>query len=43
VKNRRDNTLVDFFKQSGVPEAQIVYLQDKQAPSSGSTARSPSN
>jgi len=31
VKNRRDNALVDFFKQSGVPEAQIVYLQDKQA------------
>ncbi|MEY2559977.1 MAG: hypothetical protein QOG51_392, partial [Verrucomicrobiota bacterium] len=31
VKNRRDNTLVDFFKQNGVPEAQIVYLQDKQA------------
>jgi hypothetical protein len=31
VKNRRDNTLVDFFKQSGVPDSQIVYLQDKQA------------
>ncbi len=31
VKNRRDNTLVDFFKQSGVPESQVVYLQDKQA------------
>ncbi len=31
VKNRRDAALVDFFKQSGVPEAQIVYLQDKQA------------
>ena len=31
VKNRRDNTLVDFFKQSGVPEEQIVYLKDKQA------------
>jgi hypothetical protein len=31
VKNRRDQALVDFFKQSGVPEAQIVYLQDKQA------------
>lgn len=31
VKNRRDNMLVDFFKQSGVPESQIVYLQDKQA------------
>ena len=31
VKNRRDAALVDFFKQSGVPQAQIVYLQDKQA------------
>src|SRR4030088_1093566 len=31
VKNRRDNTLVDFFTQSGVPESQIVYLKDKQA------------
>lgn len=31
VKNRRDNTLVDFFKQSGVPDSQIVYLQDKKA------------
>ena len=31
VKNRRDAALVDFFKQSGVPESQIVYLQDKQA------------
>src|ERR1700736_2100502 len=31
VKNRRDNTLVEFFKQSGVPESQVVYLQDKQA------------
>src|SRR5205085_4739336 len=31
VKNRRDNALVDFFKQNGVPESQIVYLQDKQA------------
>jgi hypothetical protein len=31
VKNRRDQALVDFFKQSGVPEAQIVYLQDKKA------------
>jgi hypothetical protein len=31
VKNRRDAALVDFFKQSGVPETQIVYLQDKQA------------
>jgi hypothetical protein len=31
VKNRRDNLLVDFFKESGVPDSQIVYLQDKQA------------
>jgi hypothetical protein len=31
VKNRRDAALVDFFKQRGVPETQIVYLQDKQA------------
>jgi hypothetical protein len=31
VKNRRDVTLVDFFKQRGVPETQIVYLRDKQA------------
>src|SRR4030088_2143973 len=31
VKNRRDKALVDFFQQSGVPESQIVYLQDKQA------------
>jgi hypothetical protein len=31
IKNRRDNTLANFFKQNGVPESQIVYLQDKQA------------
>lgn len=31
VKNRRDGALVDFFKQSGVPDSQIVYLQDKKA------------
>src|SRR6478735_9200568 len=31
VKNRRDNTFVDFFRQKGVPDSQIVYLQDKQA------------
>jgi len=31
VKNRRDNKLVDFFKESGVPDSQIVYLQDKKA------------
>src|SRR4051812_3741801 len=31
VKNRRDNLLVDFFKDRGVPESQIVYLKDKQA------------
>src|SRR5436305_6531453 len=31
VKNRRDNAFVEFFKQNGVPDSQIVYLQDKQA------------
>jgi Caspase domain/RNA binding activity-knot of a chromodomain len=31
IKNRRNAALVDFFKQRGVPETQIVYLQDKQA------------
>src|SRR5688572_21114266 len=31
VKNRRDAALVDFFKKSGVPDSQIVYLQDKKA------------
>jgi len=31
VKKRRDNTLVEFFKQNGVPDSHIVYLQDKQA------------
>ena len=31
VKNRRDAALVDFFKKSGVPGAQVVYLQDKEA------------
>jgi hypothetical protein len=31
VKNRRDTTLVEFFKTTGVPESQIVYLQDTQA------------
>jgi Caspase domain/Agenet domain len=29
VKDRRDAELVDFFKQNGVPENHIVYLQDK--------------
>ena len=28
VKERRDAELVDFFRQRGVPENQIVYLQD---------------
>lgn len=28
VKERRDAELVQFFKQHGVPEKQIVYLQD---------------
>src|SRR4051812_4015517 len=31
VENRRDNELVKFFKEAGVPDLQIVYLQDKQA------------
>jgi hypothetical protein len=31
VENRRDAALVDFFKKSGVPDSQIVYLQDKKA------------
>src|SRR4051812_38470393 len=31
VKNRRDNLLVDFFKDRGVPGSQIVYLKDKEA------------
>jgi hypothetical protein len=31
VKNRRDAKLVDFFKETGVPPSQIVYLQDKEA------------
>jgi len=30
-KNRRDAQLVDFFRQQGVPENQLVYLQDSQA------------
>ena len=31
VKNRRDNNLVEFFKERGVPDSQIVYLKDRQA------------
>ncbi|HVF72069.1 MAG TPA: Tudor-knot domain-containing protein [Chthoniobacterales bacterium] len=31
VANRRDKALVDFFRDKGVPEPQIVYLQDKEA------------
>jgi hypothetical protein len=31
VKNRRDNTFVDFFKEKGVPPSHVVYLQDNQA------------
>lgn len=31
VDGRCDQQLVDFFKKSGVPKDQIVYLQDKQA------------
>jgi hypothetical protein len=32
-QNRRDAALVEFFRAQGVPEAQIVYLQDGQATS----------
>ena len=31
LKKRRDAELVEFFKGAGVPESQIVYLQDRQA------------
>jgi Caspase domain/Agenet domain len=31
VANRFDAQLVDFFRESGVPEEQIVYLQDAKA------------
>jgi hypothetical protein len=30
-KNRRDRELVEFFKLQGVPEAQVVYLRDREA------------
>jgi hypothetical protein len=30
-KNRRDAQLVQFFKQQGVPQEQLVYLQDARA------------
>jgi Caspase domain/Agenet domain len=29
VKDRRDAELVDFFRQNGVPDNHVVYLQDK--------------
>lgn len=29
--NRRDAALVEFFRAQGVPPAQVVYLQDRQA------------
>ncbi len=32
-QNRRDAALVEFFRAQGIPEAQIVYLQDSQATS----------
>jgi Caspase domain/Agenet domain len=32
-QNRRDAALVTFFRAQGIPEAQIVYLQDRQATS----------
>ncbi len=31
VKNRRDKKLVNFFKNAGVPEDQIVYLNNESA------------
>ncbi|MDQ3473818.1 MAG: caspase family protein [Acidobacteriota bacterium] len=30
-ENRRDSELVSFFRQQGVPPAQITYLRDKEA------------
>ena len=30
-KNRRDRELVEFFNAQGVPEAQVVYLRDREA------------
>src|SRR5260370_42449069 len=32
-KNRRDAQLVDYFRQQGGPEQQIVFLKDAQATS----------
>lgn len=31
MKDRRDEQLVKFFRKAGVPEGQIVYLQDSKA------------
>jgi len=31
VKNRRDELLVDYFKNIGVPDEKIIYLKDKEA------------
>lgn len=31
MKNRRDEQFVEWFRQAGVPDEQIVYLQDAQA------------
>ncbi len=31
VEGRFDEQLVDFFRESGVPDEQIIYLQDKEA------------
>ncbi len=31
VEGRFDAQLVDFFRESGVPDKQIIYLQDKEA------------
>lgn len=31
VEGRFDAQLADFFRESGVPDEQIIYLQDKEA------------
>src|SRR5947208_2704573 len=29
--NRRDKQLADYFRKQGVPDSQLIYLQDEQA------------
>lgn len=31
IKNRRDRQLAEFFRSAGVPEEQVVYLEDNEA------------